>query len=262
LKLIFQFFVTNHFRQPYYLKIFTMKKLIVLLFVLSSLYSFAQNDAVINDPNVQKRVLNESFSGISVSDGVDLYLTQGNEEMIAVSAADPKYLERYKTEVNNGILKIYYDNQGINWSGNEKRKLKAYVSFKQLQKLSASGGAEVIMKSILTANKMEYTFTSGSRFTGEVNINQLDVTENSGALVEINGKNDDLKIEVSSGAMFKGYELVTDFCDAKATSGGSARITVNKELVVKANSGGGIHYKGNGIVKDMNVNSGGSVKKG
>src|SRR4051812_19118821 len=110
-----------------------MKRLLVLLFFVVSLHSFAQNDSLINDPNAQVRTLKESFSAISVTDGVLLYLTQGNEESLAVSASDPKYMERYRTEVDNGVLRIYYDNKGINWTGNEKRRLIAYVSFKTLQ---------------------------------------------------------------------------------------------------------------------------------
>ncbi|MEJ7588216.1 MAG: head GIN domain-containing protein [Ferruginibacter sp.] len=239
-----------------------MKRLLVLLFVVINVHSFAQDNAVINDPNAETRSLKESFSSISVTDGVDLYLVQGNEESIAISASDPKYLERYKTEVDNGMLKIYYDNEGINWTGHEKRKLKAYVSFKTLEKLHASGGASVLMKSVLDSDKLECTFTSGSKFVGEVNVNHFDVAVNSGAFIEINGKAGDLSVEVSSGAVFKGYELITDYCSAKATSGAMIRINVNKELNVKANSGGGIHYKGEGVVKDMNVNSGGVVKKG
>ena len=239
-----------------------MKKLLMLLFVVPGLTSFAQNDAVINDANAQKRTLKESFSSVSVTDGVDLYLTRGSDESIAISASDDKYLERYKTEVENGVLKIYYDNKGVNWTGNEKRKLKAYVSYKALQKLNASGGASVTMKSVLAADNMECTFTSGSRFTGEVNISELDVAQNSGALIEMTGKTGKLKVDVSSGAMFKGYELGADYCDAKASSGASVYINVNKELSVKASSGGGIRYKGNGVIRDMNVSSGGNVKKG
>lgn len=239
-----------------------MKKLLMLLFIGASLVSAAQTDVVINDANAQQRTLKESFSAISVTDGIDLYLSKGSQESIAISASDDKYLERYKTEVENGVLKIYYDNKGINWTGNEKRKLKAYVSFKTLQKINASGGAAVIMKSILSANKMECTFTSGSRFTGEVNIGEMDIAENSGASINISGKVVSLKIEASSGAVFKGYELASDYCNAKASSGGSVRINVNKELNVKASSGGGIRYKGNGLIKEMDVSSGGNVKKG
>ena len=238
-----------------------MKKIITSIAILFSTYSFAQNSTVINDPNVEKRTLDASFTSISVTDGVSLYLTQGNEESIAISASDQKYMERYKTEVVNGELKIYYDNKGINWTGNEKRNLKAYVSFKKLEKLHASGGAYVMAKSIVKEDKAIYTFTSGSKFTGQVNIDELNIIENSGADIEMNGKAGKLNVQVSSGAVFNGYQLVTDYCEAKASSAGGVRITVNKELNVKANSGGGIHYKGKGVIKDMNVSSGGIVKK-
>ena len=243
-------------------KCIAMKRLLFSLVVLFSLQAFAQNDEVINDANAEKRTLSGSFTSISVTDGVELYLTQGNEESIAISASDPKYLERYKTEVDNGTLRIYYDNKGVNWTGNEKRKLKAYISFKTLEKLHGSGGANVKMKSILTSNKMEYIFTSGSRFSGQVNIGEMDVSENSGADVDVTGKATNLKVDVSSGAIFKGYDLVVDYCDAKASSGGGVRVNINKELTVKASSGGGIRYKGNGVIKDMNISSGGNVKKG
>ncbi|MCY7292169.1 MAG: DUF2807 domain-containing protein, partial [Ferruginibacter sp.] len=102
-----------------------MKKLLFSLVVLLGLQSFAQSDAIMNDANAQKRTLSGSFSAISVTDGIELFLTQGNEESIAISASDNKYLERYKTEITDGTLKIYYDNKGLNWTGNEKRKLKA-----------------------------------------------------------------------------------------------------------------------------------------
>ena len=239
-----------------------MKKLLVLLFVVASINTFAQNESVINDANAEKRILNADFSAISVSDGVSLYLSGGGEESIAVSASDTKYLEHFKTEVVNGVLKIYYDNSGLSWTGFDKRKLKAYVSYKTLEKISASSGSMVSMKTVLAGDEMQFSFTSGSRFTGEVKVNALNANVNSGAEIEINGNAVKLKVEVSSGAIFKGYELTTDYCDAKATSGGGVRINVNKELSVKANSGGGIRYKGTGVIKDMNVNSGGVVKKG
>ena len=239
-----------------------MKRLFLSLIVLLSIQAFAQNDEVINDANVQKRILSGSFTSISVTDGIELYLTQGNEEAIAISVSDNKYLERFKTEVDGGTLRIFYDNKGVNWTGNEKRKLKAYVSFKTLDKLNASGGANVKMKSLLKADKMEFTFSSGSRFSGEVNIDHMDIIQNSGAEMDVTGKASNMKVHVSSGAIFKGYELSVDYCDAQASSGGGVRINVNKELTVKASSGGGIRYKGEGVIKDMNVSSGGNVKKG
>ena len=226
-----------------------------------SLSAFAQKSAVVNDENAEQRTLSSSFNAITVSDGVDHYLTQGDEESIAVSASQPKYMERFKTEVVDGNLKIYFDYKGFSWISGDKRKLKAYVSFKTLEKLRASSGAAVTMKSTLTVDKLECKFSSGSRFDGQVKIGELEMSENSGASVDISGITEKLNVDVNSGAVFKGYDLSADFCDAKASSGGGVRINVNKELNAKANSGGGIQYKGDGVIKDLNVNSGGQVKK-
>jgi Putative auto-transporter adhesin, head GIN domain len=238
-----------------------MKKLFLSLITLISLSAFAQEKTVINDANAQKRAITESFTGISVSDGVDLYLTQGNEESVAVSASDEKYLERFKTEVVDGVLKIYYDTKGINWSANDRRKLKAYVSFKTLDKLHASGGADVEVKGNLDAENLEMKFTSGSAFNGKLKAKDVTVEQNSGSSINISGSATNFKVDISSGAIFKGFDLAVDYCDAKASSGGGVRITINKELSAKANSGGGVKYKGDAVIKEINVNSGGSVKK-
>lgn len=229
--------------------------------MLLTVHLFAQ-DVVVADANAVKRPLSASFKAIKVSNGIDLMLTQGSEESLAVSASEPKYLEKLKSEIVDGTLKIYYDNAGMIWNSNEKRKLKAYVSFKTLEKLQASSGASVKSSKILHVAKLELKLSSGALLTSEVNITQLTAIQESGAEININGKANELTVEASSGAIFKGYELVSDYCKAKASSGGSVRVYVEKELDAKASSGGGIHYKGNGVIKEVNISSGGSVKKG
>ncbi|HOZ80299.1 MAG TPA: head GIN domain-containing protein [Ferruginibacter sp.] len=237
-----------------------MKKIFLSLITLLSLQLYAQ-DLVVNDANAEKRTLSSGFSAIQVSDGIEVFLTQGGEESVAVSASDQKYMERFKTEVKDGTLKIYYDSKSMVWNSNEKRKLRAYVSFKNIDNLKASSGSDIRAKSVLKLESLKMHFSSGAQFNGEVNITQLDVSENSGAEVNVTGTAENLKTDLNSGAMFKGFDLAVNFCDAKASSGAEVRITVNKELAAKANSGGSIKYKGEGVVKDINVNSGGSVKK-
>jgi len=237
-----------------------MKKIFLSLITLLSLQLYAQ-DLVVNDANAEKRTLSSGFSAIQVSDGIEVFLTQGGEESVAVSASDQKYMERFKTEVKDGTLRIYYDSKSMVWNSNEKRKLRAYVSFKNIDNLKASSGSDIRAKSVLKLKSLKMHFSSGAQFNGEVNITQLDVSENSGAEVNVTGTAENLKTDLNSGAMFKGFDLAVNFCDAKASSGAEVRITVNKELAAKANSGGSIKYKGEGVVKDINVNSGGSVKK-
>jgi len=238
-----------------------MKKLLFSLVTFISLAAFAQEKDVVNDANAQKRTLNASFTGIDVSNGIDLYLTQGNEESVAVSASEEKYIERIKTVVEAGVLKIYFENKGINIVINDKRKLRAYVSFKTLEKLHASSGADVSIQNSIDVANLDVKFTSGSSFSGKLKAKELTVEQNSGSSINISGSAEKIKVDVSSGAIFKSYDLAVDYCDAKASSGGGVRVTINKELSAKANSGGGVKYKGDAVIKEVNVNSGGSVKK-
>ncbi|MEI8059252.1 MAG: head GIN domain-containing protein [Ferruginibacter sp.] len=239
-----------------------MKKIFLSVVAFFSVVAaIAQENTYIADANAEKRTLSAHFAGIEVSDGVDLYITKGNDESIAVSASEEKYLERFKTIVENGVLKIYYDNKGINWAFNEKRKLKAWVSFTTLERIVASGGAGVKVSGSLKLDHLDMKFTSGASFAGKLVVASLSINQNSGSNISISGVATSVKIDISSGAIFKGFDFVVDYCEAKASSGGGIRITVNKELNAKANSGGGIRYKGEAVIKDMNVNSGGLVKK-
>jgi hypothetical protein len=237
-----------------------MKKLLFSLVTMMCLSAFAQDTQVINDANATKRSLSGSFTAVSVSSGIDLYLSQGNEESIAVSASEQKHLGRLITEVVNGTLKIYYDNKGVSWkSGN--RKLKAYVSFKTLQRLNVSSGSDAQVSGNISANDFDLDVSSGANFKGAINAKTISADVSSGASINISGKSDKLKVDVSSGADFKGYDLVTDYCDASASSGAGVHVTINKELNAKASSGGDIKYKGTALIRDIKTSSGGSVKR-
>lgn len=232
-----------------------MKHLFIFLISFISITTYAQ------ETTPEKRDLSGSFQSLNVSDGIEVILTQGDDETLTISAADEKYLERFKSEVEDGTLKLYYDSKGINWLGSEKRKLKAFLTFKTLEKLNISSGASVTTKNTIAVKDLDCSVTSGAHFTGAVNIKELTVNQNSGSSVDISGTAGELKVETSSGAIFKGFDLIVDNCEAKATSGGGVRVNVNKELSAKANSGGGIRYKGTPVIKDLSVSSGGQVKK-
>jgi Putative auto-transporter adhesin, head GIN domain len=238
-----------------------MKKLLLSLVTFLSIAVFAQDSKLISDPNATVRNLNSSFTGITVSSGIELYLTQGNEESIAVSANDQKFMERFKTEVENGVLKIWYDTKGITWKNGEHRKLKAYVSFKTLNKLHGSAGSETVLKGSINAENLDMKFTSGSEFEGQVNAKQITVQQNSGSVMKITGRADKISVDASSGAEFKGLEFAVDFCDAEASSGGTVKISISKELNAKASSGGTIRYNGRALIRDISISSGGTVKK-
>ena len=235
-----------------------MKK-IVLAFLGCLVMTAAISQKVINDKNAQKRDV-KNFHGIRVSNGIHLYLSQGNEEAVAVSASSDEYINHIKTEVDNGILKIYYDHGNLPWHMEGKR-LRAYVSFKAIDQLRGNSGAQVEVDGTIKSSDLNFEFTSGSSFNGRVESASLKVDQNSGAETEISGTTGNLRVEASSGSTFKGYDLESENCDANTSSGATLKVNVKKELTASASSGGQIYYKGSGLIRDISTSSGGEVSR-
>jgi len=236
-----------------------MKKIFSIFLIVSSVSLFAQDKTVINDKNAEARNV-KGFHAIIVSDGIDLYLSYG-DEAAAVSASEIKYRERIKTEVENGVLKIWYDRDaGNQLVFSDKRNLKVYVSYKHLDILTASAGSDVLVDGTIKGNSLSMKVSSGSDFKGNVDVNELTVDQSSGSDIKIGGKATTVSIAANSGSDFNGYNLIADVCTAKGSSGSDIAITVNKELNAHASSGSDISYKGNPSVT-KSKSSGGSVSQ-
>ena len=241
-----------------------MKNTCLLLLVLVGTAfvntSAVAQDKVVNDANAQKRNVS-SFHAVSVSGGVDLILTQSDAEAVAVSANKLDDRDNIVTEVVDGVLKIYYDApSGFSFSWTS-RKLRAYVSVKNIDGLRASGGSDVDVNGTLSVAKLKMDISGGSDFKGKVDVTDLEISQSGGSDVDISGRAANVSIHASGGSDFNGYELATDKCAAHCSGGSDITITVNKELSADASGGSDIHYRGTGTVTKAGSSGGGSVKK-
>ena len=234
-----------------------MKQIFLLLSLITSLNLSAQK--IIHDANATTRNA-KVFHAIDIQDGIDLYLTQGNEEAVAVSASTEEYRDKIKVEVSDGVLKIYFEKQGnwgISW-GN--RKLKAYVSVKNIDKLHASGGADVYIENELNANILSMHFSGGSDLRGKIIANDLSISASGGSDAYLSGKANHLKIQASGGSDIHGFEMMTEYCAVESSGGSDIRISANKELITNASGGSDVYYKGNASAT-TNKGGGSTIKK-
>ncbi|HRO45094.1 head GIN domain-containing protein [Agriterribacter sp.] len=236
----------------------------ILLLALCGIIGFAANaqdeKVFVNDRNAQPRNVAGSFSAISVAGSIDLYLSQSDEEVVVVSAAETKYRDRIVTEVINGELKIYYNDKGLQWSSGNK-KLKAYVSFKTIQKLTASGASDVYVNGVVKADALKINLSGSSDFKGAVDVNHLSLDQSGSSDSRISGRTANLKIEVSGASDVKGYDLAADYCEASASGASDIQITVTKELTATASGASDIYYKGQGITRNIKSSGASSVAR-
>ncbi len=201
------------------------------------------------------------FSGISAASGIKVEITQGSENSVVVSSSKDELVNKIKTEVDKGgLLKIYYEYEKGMWKRAKNLQLNAYVTFKSVEKLMVSSGAQLITMNTVSAANLALTASSGGACTGTVKATDARIDVSSGGVIKLSGSSTNTKIDGSSGGSFKGKDFATENCTADVSSGGDIRITISKTLVANASSGGSILYKGDPIV-DKKTSSGGNVGK-
>jgi hypothetical protein len=228
-------------------------KLVTLFFIICASFQTTSLRA----EGRQKRDIT-GFHGVSVSSGIDLYLTQKNVEEVFVQA-DSEDLDKIITRVEGGILKIYVKEKSwfnMNWN-NQSRKV--YVSFTNLDKIDASAGSDVNSEGVLKLKNLDMDASSGSDIKIELEAERLVVGSSSGSDVEIKGVVNVLDVSASSGSDIDAGGLQAKKCNAGVSSGSDIQVNVSEELDANASSGGDISYSGNPKTKNINESSGGDV---
>jgi hypothetical protein len=221
----------------------------------------ARAQTVIYDENAEVRQVG-TFNSIEVSGTVVLYLMQGNETAVAVSAGEEKYNQKIKTEVKDGKLKISVDGSLWNSFGLADRKLKAYVSVVSLQRLEVAGASVVNISGILKTPSLQVEVNGASELKGNIETDNLSLEVAGASVVKLAGIARQGSIEANGACQVKSYDLA--FETLKATSAGASniRVTVNKELNASASGASSILYKGGGVTGTINASSGAVIKKG
>ncbi len=232
----------------------------MLLFCINQVH--AQNGKnLVFDANAEVRVV-KGFTGVEVSGAIDLYLSQGKEEAVAISASNPEALARIKTEVRNGKLHIYFDGSGWNWkTWSNNNKMKAYITFIEMHKLEASGACNIKTAEMIISDDLKIQLSGASDFTGEVKVVKLRLDASGASNFRISGTAENALIDISGACDVKGYELKTAYCKIDASGASVVRITNNKELSAEASGGSTIFYKGTGLIRDISTSGGASVKR-
>jgi hypothetical protein len=238
-----------------------MKKLFFFLICAVTFITASAQHKLINDPNAEARKVNGSFHAVEVSSAIDLYLSQGDEEAVAVSATDKNDLYHFITEVDNGVLKIKIQNTGkIIWHWKD-RKFKAYVSFKNIDRLSASGASNVYVEGTLSGSNLAVHISGASDLKGNLKLDALDIDQSGASDALISGTAGNVTLRVSGASDVKAFDLVAENCTAQASGASDIKITVNKELNVHATGASDIHYKGTAVIKDLHSSGASSVSK-
>ncbi|WP_413999934.1 head GIN domain-containing protein [Flavobacterium sp. W1B] len=205
----------------------------------------------------------DGFSGIEVQTGIELIFTQKNSQSIKVETDDAEKMQKIKTVVNAGILKVFVKSNKDKSGTNRFKVLKVYVSQKDINSFGAGSGGSIKIIGEVNTDKMLLNLNSGSSFSGKIQSKIIDLKLSSGSRFDGNivtntfngdfgsgsstrlvGKSKQALININSGASCDAQNFSVDDVVVQANSAASISITANQSLKANASSASKIHYYG------------------
>lgn len=179
------------------------------------------------------------FTKVSVSNGIDLYLTQGNTHSVAIET-DEDIIDKIETVVENGTLSIKVKKgEKINWK-NGKLILKAYVTTPTIEAIRGSGGSDIYPQTTINSNGfLEIALSGGSDLKGgTMKAKQVNLKLSGGSDAKLLAVTADTFIaHISGGSDLEG-SVTAPAIDLKQSGGSDSKLTVNTTNLSVANSGG------------------------
>lgn len=200
------------------------------------------------------------FTGISVTSGIDVYLTQGSSEKLTL---DIKGMDEDQivSRVRNGVLELYIDRKGMSWGSNRGNSIKAYITFKQLTNLQAGGGSDVFGQGTLSFNDLNLDVSGGSDLKLDLKADRLNVSASGGADALLQGSARMLNASGSGGSDLDARKLIAETCNATSSGGSDVYVNASKEMSLKASGGSDIYYYGQGRVLASSKSGGSDIQR-
>ena len=219
-------------------------------------------EKVIVDKNAQTRQVSE-FDGISVSGAIELFVSQGPQNVV-VSAADVEKVNDIETYVENRILYIRFKSKKSWWSdqwNTTGRNYRAYVSAPMIESITSSGSGNIKIEGTLKSPELEIEISGSGNVSGKIETENLEVTQSGSSNIRLSGVATRAEFECSGSGNIISGELIIDFCEVEISGSGNAELQVNKELSAEISGSGNIRYKGDANIVNASTAGSGKIKK-
>ena len=203
----------------------------------------------------ESRNVSESFTAVKASEGLDVYITQGNSAGIVVEA-DENIIDLIRTDIRDGVLRIHTEKP----IGRAKSK-KVHVTMPEITKLSASSGADLETKGLINADKLVIDSSSGADIIVMVKASEVECNASSGSDIRVSGTAETLIADANQGSDIRAGDLEVKNCTAEASSGSDITVNASEEINARASGGGDVKYAGNPNVVKKRASFSGNIKK-
>ena len=243
-----------------------MKKLLIVLFALISLNSFAQRWETIKGNGQIKKETREvsNYTSLASQGSMDVQISYGNSGSIIIEA-DENLLPYIETLVENGKLSIK-TKKNVNLKSSSK--MVVHVSMTKINSLQLSGSGNINGSGAFTNDGKTDIGVSGS---GNLTLDfdsfkDLDLSVSGSGNIDLksnaaNSTTNSINAKVSGSGNIDCSSISSKDVDAKLSGSGNIKVYANNSIDAKISGSGNVYYKGNAQNISSKVMGSGKVLK-
>lgn len=180
----------------------------------------------------------KSFDAIEFSSAFDIELTQGNSESIVIEAQE-NLMEHIIVEVVGGTLKVYT-------KGNLRniKHMKAYVSFKMLDRIELSGACDLIGINKFELKELDLDLSGACDLQINIDASEINLEASGATDIEIRGSAREMEIDISGASDINTLDLEVDDVVIDASGASTIKVFAKNDLRVDASGATTVRYKG------------------
>lgn len=239
-----------------------MKKLLILLFALISVNSFAQPWETINGNGQTKQETREvgNYSSLATHGSMDVQINYGNSKTIMIEAEE-NLLPYIETSVQNGKLSIKAK-KNVNLKSHSK--IVVHVSMTKINSLQLSGSGNINGSGAFSNDGKTDIGISGS---GNLSLDfdsfkDLDLSVSGSGNIDLKGSaTNSINAKISGSGNIDCSSISSKDVDAKLSGSGNIKVYANNSIEAKISGSGNVYYKGNAQNISSKVVGSGKVLK-
>jgi hypothetical protein len=236
-----------------------MKKLsflfVALSLTLGSCVMNGWNYGISGNGNVVKETRDVTgFTGVHVSSGIDVYLSEGDQYEVVVEA-DENLIEVIETDLKGDMLVVGTDQVNIR----RAEAKRVHVTLPHLKELKISSAGDCKGQTPFHCGDLRLSISSAGDMSLEVEADRIVLDISSSVDAKITGKANLLDASLSSAGDLDAYDLEARSVEVNVSSAGDARVFATEEISMSASSAGNIYYRGDPKVVHSSTSSAGGI---
>ena len=189
-------------------------------------------------PKVTKTLDLDEITGLGVSIGAKVYLTQGNKQKVEIKAQQ-NIIDLIDKDVRSGKWRIRLE-KGTNLKDHDG--IDIYITIPTIEELSVAGSGSIIGK---------------TKFN---NLDDLEVSIAGSGDVDLSGSGEDLEVSVAGSGDVDMASFVVDNCEVSIAGSGDCEVNVSGSLQVSIAGSGDVKYKGSPDKVKSSIAGSGNVR--